>query len=143
MPNGIACAPRYFTKLLKPVFSRLRQMGHTNSGYTDDSILIAETVEQCDNNIKDTVHVMEAVGFLIHQNKSVLVPTQDIGFLGNRINSKDMIVYLPDDKKQRIILACSELSRVSVAEIREVARVVGLWSQHSRLLSMDPCITGS
>ena len=66
LPNGIACAPHYFTKLLKPVFSKLRQMGHTNSGYIDDSILIAETVEQCDNNIKDTVHVMEGVGFLIH-----------------------------------------------------------------------------
>ena len=51
LPNGIACALHYFTKLLKPVFSRLRQMGHTNSGYIDDSILIAETVEQCDNNI--------------------------------------------------------------------------------------------
>ena len=126
LPNGIACAPRYFTKLLKPVFSTLRQMGHTNSGYTDDSILIAETVEQCDNNIKDIVHVMEGVGFLIHQNKSVLVPTQDIGFLGNRINSNEMIVYLPDDQKELIVSACLQLSRVSVAKIREVARVIGL-----------------
>lgn len=77
LPNGIACPLCYFTKLLKPVFSKLRQMGHTNSGYIDDSILIAKTVEQCENNIKNTVHVMEGVCFLIHQNKSVLVPTQD------------------------------------------------------------------
>ena len=69
---------------------------------------------------------MEGVGFLIHQNKSVLVPTQDIGFLDNRTNSIEMIVYLPDDKKHLIILACSELSRGSVAKICEVARVVGL-----------------
>ena len=126
LPNGIACAPRYFTKLLKPVFSKLRQMGHTNSGYIDDSLLVADTEEQCYENIKDTVHVMEGVGFIIHQNKSVLVPTQDIGFLGNRINSKQMIVYLPEEKKQHIKEECLKLSKNDVAKIREVARVIGL-----------------
>ena len=126
LPNGIACAPRYFTKLLKPVFAKLRQMGHTNSGYIDDSLLVSDTKEQCGVNVKDTVHVMEGVGFLIHQSKSVLIPTQDIGFLGNRINSIDMIVYLPEEKKQVIKIECLKLSRIDVAKIREVARVIGL-----------------
>ena len=126
LPNGIACAPRYFTKLLKPVFAKLRQMGHTNSGYIDDSLLVSDTKEQCGVNVKDTVHVMEGVGFLIHQSKSVLIPTQDIGFLGNRINSIDMIVYLPEEKKQVIKIECLKVSRIDVAKIREVARVIGL-----------------
>ena len=43
-PNDLACAPRYFTKLTKPIYAKLRQMGHTNSGYTrDDSLLVANT----------------------------------------------------------------------------------------------------
>ena len=126
LPNGIACAPRYFTKLLKPVFAKLRQMGHTSSGYIDDSLLVSDTKEQCGVNVKDTVHVMEGVGFLIHQSKSVLIPTQYIGFLGNRINSIDMIVYLPEEKKQVIKIECLKLSRIDVAKIREVARVIGL-----------------
>ena len=36
-PNGLALCPRKFTKLLKPVFSILRQQGHISVAYTDDS----------------------------------------------------------------------------------------------------------
>ena len=31
MPNGLACAPRYFTKLMKPVFATLRQKGYIST----------------------------------------------------------------------------------------------------------------
>lgn len=37
LPNGLASAPRIFTKLLKPVYSALRVAGHLSSGYIDDS----------------------------------------------------------------------------------------------------------
>ena len=36
-PNGLAFCPRKFTKLMKPVFATLRQLGHLSSGYIDDS----------------------------------------------------------------------------------------------------------
>ena len=37
LPNGLASAPRYFTKLLKPVYSTLHSQGYLNVGYIDDS----------------------------------------------------------------------------------------------------------
>ncbi|CAG2227255.1 unnamed protein product [Mytilus edulis] len=40
LPNGISSAPRIFTKLLKPVYSSLRVLGHVNVGYIDDSLLL-------------------------------------------------------------------------------------------------------
>ena len=39
LPNGLACAPRIFTKILKPVHAKLRQQGHIIFGYIDDSYL--------------------------------------------------------------------------------------------------------
>ena len=51
-PNGLALAPRKFTKLLKPVYAKLRQMGHSNSGYIDDSLLLADTIPECDKMSK-------------------------------------------------------------------------------------------
>ena len=39
IPNGLSSALRCFTKLLKPVYSTLRQKGHLNAGYIDDSYL--------------------------------------------------------------------------------------------------------
>ena len=38
-PDELSSAPRCFTKLLKPVYSTLRQRGHLNTGYIDDSYL--------------------------------------------------------------------------------------------------------
>ena len=72
LPNGLACAPRYFTKLTKPIYAKLRQMGHTNSGYIDDSSLVADSEVECKCKIEDTVSVMTGVDFIIHNEKSVL-----------------------------------------------------------------------
>ena len=46
LPNGLASAPRIFTKLLKPVYATLHSMGHLNSGYIDDSYLQGDTVNK-------------------------------------------------------------------------------------------------
>ena len=43
-PNGLASCPRKFTKLLKPVYSVLRQLGHLSSLYIDDSIYMGKTM---------------------------------------------------------------------------------------------------
>jgi hypothetical protein len=84
LPNGLASAPRIFTKLLKPVYSTLRSMGHINSGYIDDSYLQGDSVEECNANIVATGSLMNTVGFLVHPDKSVLSPTQTLVFLGFR-----------------------------------------------------------
>jgi hypothetical protein len=39
LPNGLACAPMCFTKLMKPVYAKLRSLGFVNVGYIDDSLL--------------------------------------------------------------------------------------------------------
>ena len=45
--NGLACLPRMCTKMMKPNYSRLRSQGFTNSGFTDNSLLLGETKEKC------------------------------------------------------------------------------------------------
>ena len=51
--NGLASCPRKFTKLLKPVYSVLRQLGHLSSPYIDDSYLQGEDYDRCLENIID------------------------------------------------------------------------------------------
>lgn len=126
LPNGISCAPKQFTKLMKPVYASLRMLGHKNSGYIDDSLLMGDTYSECSNNVTDTVHLMRDVGFMIHEEKSVLVPARKITFLGNDIDSEKMVVTLPESKVDKIVQACLDLHSQSRAKIRDVARVVGL-----------------
>ena len=91
---------------MKPVFSRLRSQGYLNSGFTDDSLLCGETKEKCVENVDSTKTIMIRLGLMIHEEKSVLVPTKQILFLGNIIDSETMKVYLPFDKVDRIIIEC-------------------------------------
>ena len=43
LPNGLAPGPRYLTKLLKPVYSYLGELGHVCFPYIDDSFIIGNT----------------------------------------------------------------------------------------------------
>lgn len=126
MPNGIAFAPRLFTKLLKPVYACLREKGFKNVGYIDDSLLCAENEIECSKNVEATKSLFTNLGFMIHRDKSVLKPTKEIVFLGNIINSDSMTVTLPAEKKEVIEKECKNLLRKDKAKIREVARVLGL-----------------
>lgn len=42
LPNGLAQAPRKLTKILKPVFARLQEMGHSCFGYLDDMFTMGD-----------------------------------------------------------------------------------------------------
>ena len=55
LPNGPSSAPRIFTKILKPVYARLRSIGHTCMGHIDDSLLVGQSFNSCHRNIADTV----------------------------------------------------------------------------------------
>ena len=126
LPNGIACAPRLFTKLMKPVYSLLRQYGHTNIGYIDDSLLISDSIEECHRNVTDTQELMKRLGFIIHTTKSVTNPCREIIFLGNVINSENMSVKLTEDRFLTLEQQCRHLVNKSICSIREMARTIGL-----------------
>ncbi|CAB4008924.1 Hypothetical predicted protein, partial [Paramuricea clavata] len=59
-PNGLACCPSMFTKLLKPVYANLRQQGHKSSGYIDVSYLQGDDFPDCDANVEVTVHMFDS-----------------------------------------------------------------------------------
>lgn len=126
LANGVSEGPRLFTKLLKPVYAKLRTLGYVNSGFIDDSFLLGDTTNECSANIKATVNLMSQVGFIINEDKSVLVPTTRLHYLGNIIDSEEMIVLLPKERQDKIIQECQNLYDRSQASIRQLAKVIGL-----------------
>ena len=98
LPNGLSSAPRYFTKLLKPVLATLRNQGYNYISsaymYLDDVFLVSEAFEICRENIKATLDLLNKLGSFKNIIKSVLNPTQIIEHLGFVINSKEMTVSL-------------------------------------------------
>ena len=125
MSQGIACAPRLFTKLMKPVYSSLRSKGLVSSGYLDDSFLEGDTKDSCLNNVQETYSLLNNLGFSPNDEKSVTVPTQIIEHLGFVLNSIDMTVTLTDDKMLKLHKIAMGVLTKEHPTIREVARLIG------------------
>lgn len=126
LPNGLSSAPRLFTKLLKPVYASLRSKGHVSVAYIDDSYLQGETYEQCLKNIQDTIDLFEQLGFKINKEKSVVVPTHEIVFLGFVLNSKSMTISLTPEKIKKFKNLYHNFCSNKSHSIRQVAELVGV-----------------
>ena len=126
LPYGLASAPRIFTKLLKPAYATLRSMGHLNSGYIDDSYLQGDTSAECHKNVTDTITLFTKLGFHIHPEKSVFIPSQKLTFLGFVLDSIAMTLTLTEEKVQRILSVCASLLKTQMPTFRQVAEVIGI-----------------
>ena len=132
MPNGLACAPRFFTKLLNPVFAHLRNQGHETFQYIDDSFIVADTKEDCIQSVTALCDLLQSLGFVIHQDKSILEPSQVLNFLGFTLDSVNMKVFLTNDKEEKFLKAAKETLAKKYPTIREVAGLIGLMIAYSR-----------
>ena len=86
LPNGLSSAPRWFTKLLKPVFANLRNQGYISVYFLDDTWLMGKTKDDCYLNVVATQKMLTDAGFLINVKKSkekfTYVLTTDASLLG-------------------------------------------------------------
>ena len=126
LPNGLSSAPRLFTKLMKPVYATLREQGHTNLGYIDDSLLLGDTVTECASSVRATKDLVEHVGFTPHLEKSIFAPTQIIVFLGFTLNSITMTVTPTQDKVMKTRQCCLALLAKQTPTIQDLAEVIGV-----------------
>ena len=136
LPKGLACAPRVFTKLLKPLFATLRRLGHLCFGYIDDTYLQGDTSNECSRTVDATVDLFSKVGFITHPDKSVLIPTQKLVFLGFILDSLLMLVRLTPEKAKNV---CFKLISTQFPSLQEIAEVIGILviipcSQYAKLI---------
>ena len=126
MANGISSAPRTFTKLLKVPLSHLRQKHNiTITAYLDDLLLIAQSREKLIQDIDITLDLLISLGFKISGEKSALIPSQTVQFLGFTIDSKNMKVTLGLGKPDNIKHFISEVLPIHRVQIRTFASLVG------------------
>ena len=125
MSNGYSDAMSIFTKFLKPVFGHLRQEDHLSAIFVNDSYLQGDTEQECMNIVKAIVDLLLKLGFIVHEKKSVLKPTQKIEFLGFIIDSNSMTIEINREKAEHILLKIRKFLQNPSPTIRKLASVVG------------------
>ena len=125
LPNGYSQALYIFTKLLKVPFGYLRKQGHSSVVYIDDTYLQGDTPRLCHNNVWDTEKLLWDLGFHLHTNKSLRIPSQRLEFLGFILDSNAMTVTLTDKCKQNILDMCKVLLQQPCQTTKSIAALVG------------------
>ena len=126
LPFGYSLAPRVFTKVFKPIISHLRLHGLRIIIFLDDILLVASSKQECLDQLQFLRQLITDLGFIVNDKKSQLEPSTKLTFLGFIIDSLDMKLYLPQDKIDKTVSACSSLISTASPTIRQVAQVTGL-----------------
>ena len=122
--NGFSAAVRVFTKVLTPPFKYLRSKGHLSVKYNDDSLLLGETFKICFKNIRATNALLRELGFTIHPEKSALIPTQQIIFLGFVMDPVKMTITLTEERNLYIHTLYQNILSNYQATIRDLAHTI-------------------
>ena len=113
-------------KFFKPILAKFRKEGHIVSCYIDDLYVQTGSYEQC---VVSTLHVISTLvqlGLVIHPDKSVLIPKQNITALGFNIDSCLMTVSITDAKILKIQSLIQEtLKNKDILKIRNVPKIIG------------------
>ena len=76
---------------MKPVYAALRKKVIINYGYIDDSLLLADTKQEYEQNVQDTVSVLEEVEFIIQIICQYFSQFRTSFFLENTLTLKEWL----------------------------------------------------
>ena len=84
------------------------------------------------------LELLESLGFTINFEKSILDPTQRLEFLGFIIDSTNMSIDLPHEKRTKIRVMCKKLVQKTTVSVREIAQLVGVLEAARPAISLAP-----
>ena len=125
LPNGLPPWPRKFTKLTKPPLALLRVQGHTFAIYIDDTISVDDTFQSCLLTVIKTIKLFQSLGFVIHTEKSIFIPSKNVECFGFAIDLERMVTYLSDHKKKKIFDKYQLISKKQYLKMRDVVSSIG------------------
>ena len=93
------------------------------------------------------MHTFDSLGLITHPEKSDLIPTQRLTYLGFILDSKEMKIYLTPEKTDRLIKHCVDILKKPKSTVQKIASLVGMMTAsfpavmygplHYRSIDMD------
>ena len=108
---------------MKPVFQTLRKQGHMSSSYIDDCYFQGQTYNECADNVDLSTYRLKHLGFFPHEEKSQVVPTQQITYFGFELNSITMTVKLTMERATNIEHKCATILAAQQVTILLLAHI--------------------
>ena len=124
-----------FTKLMKPFTAILDEKElYIIVIYLYDMLIFAKSANECKRNISIIKTLLKNLGFILHLEKSNLIPAQRCTFLGFTLNCINMSLELPCEKRQKTLKFINYFMLRGKCKIKEFATLIGT------LISICPAI---
>jgi hypothetical protein len=137
LPFGLSSAPYIFTKLLKPLIKLWRSQGKTIALFLDDG-LGADRSYLLAKIFSLKVHAdLFRFGFLPNETKCFWDPTQEMTWLGVRINTFDFTFRVTSKRVQHSIMSDTALILAHKGDKQPVKRLASLCG---KVISCGYCI---
>lgn len=112
--------------------------------YLDNILIMAESKQLANQHAQLVLGALENLGFVVNYEKSVMIPSPQMEFLGFLVDSTTMTLALPREKVRKIQQECQKALTVSSLTLRKLmggAFAVKAFTQHKTqvkvLLLMD------
>jgi hypothetical protein len=125
LPMGLTSSPMIATKVFKPVIAKLQEMGHQVLIYIDDLLILGRTQAECEAAVRATLTLLDSLGVIVNWDKSELIPTQVITYLGFEIDSAKMTIKAPANKIKNTKKELKKFLKSDTLSAREVASILG------------------
>lgn len=106
--------------------------------YLDDILLLDQCPTSLKARLREASDLLQHLGFVINSKKSLLIPSQQVIFLGFTIDSVARTLSLPPRKIVKIRRELRRTLARSTTSLRQVARIVGLLSSSIQAIFPGP-----
>ncbi len=106
----LSLSPRVFTKVAEAALVPLRERGVRILNYLDDWLILAQSREQLRAHKDLVLRHLSQLGLRVNWEKSKLVPTQRISFLGMELDSVNQTARLTQERAQSVLNCLKTLS---------------------------------
>lgn len=110
---------------MKPVVSLLKSEGWTSVIYLDDFLIIGDSIESCNYNLRRTIQLGEFLGFRINFRKSLLIPSLRRKFMGLVLNVGRFIIILPANQRDNSIAELKKFLISKPCSIQVFSQLIG------------------
>ena len=128
LPFGVATAPLEFTRIVKEVKLIAQARNLRIHQYLDDWLLRSPTKEQCLKDSEKLVQLVQELGWLINFQKSELVPTQKLDFLGYHFDLQRGLGFPTQKKLDRLEIQTVSIRKSLILTPRELMSFIGTFS---------------
>ena len=126
LPFGLAIAPWAFSRVTKPISSRLHLLLIRFHAYLDDFLVLASSRLDLLEKTSVVLSLLERLGLSVNQKKSNLTPSQTVDYLGVTFHLDTLQLSLPDSKISAIQLKCEAALAHPFQSRRVLESLVGL-----------------